>query len=397
MSLRRSIVWGVAVSTAFATILPIAAAVPSAGKRRRSHAKPAITTVMYLVNTPDAIASFRAHADEVSIAAPQCFTMDAQGFVGGQVPPEVAAIAAAHHVALMPLVTNRGFSQPLIHTVLDTPASRARAIRYLIYYARRDGYLGFQFDYEHIHYTYRRRFSAFFREAARAFHRHRLKLSIAVVGRLSDAPALGSAPGGYADWGGVYDYRAIGRAADFVSIMAYPEHAGFSGPGPLAGYDWVQKVLAYALARIPARKVSLGVPIYGVQWTPVASGKAQPASFAQDNAGDAHLHWKVHSVAYDTIAQLLAGGPAQWDAATHTHFIAAAADGGAQTWYEDAASLKAKLALVRRHRLPGISAWRLGMEDPAIWPLLAREFRIRHPRAPAARGDFAQRSAAAAR
>lgn len=391
MHIRRpfaALLASVAVSLAWGAPVP---------RRAPRRAKPAITTLMYIVNTPDSIASFRAHAAEVSIAAPQCFTMDAGGFVGGQVPPEVAAIAAEYHVALMPLVTNRGFSQPLIHTVLDTPASRARAIRYLIYYARRDGYLGFQFDYEHIHYTYRRRFTAFFREAALAFHRAHLQLSIALVGRLSDVHDLASAPGGYADWGGAYDYRAIGRAADFVSVMAYPEHAGFSGPGPLAGYDWVQKVLAYTLARIPARKVSLGVPIYGIRWTPVA-GHAQSAAFAQDNVGDAHLRWSVHSVAYADLVSALAADPPQWDAVTRTHYLTQpAAGGGAQVWYEDAASLQAKLALMRRDRLPGISAWRLGMEDPAIWTLLARDYRIRHPRPLAVRGDFAQRSAAAAR
>lgn len=377
-----------------ATVL---AAVPAHPRRARRAVKPAITTLMYIVNTPESIASFRAHAGEVSIAAPQCFTMDAGGFVSGQVPPEVAEVAAEQHVALMPLVTNRGFSQPLMHTVLDTPASRARAIRYLIYYARRDGYLGFQFDYEHIHYTYRRRFSAFFQEAAAAFHRHHLQLSIAVVGRLADANTLAAAPGGYADWGGVYDYRAIGRAADFVSVMAYPEHAGFSGPGPLAGYDWVQQVLRYTLARIPARKVSLGVPIYGIQWKAIAPSRARQAAFAQDNEGQAHLRWAVRSVSFQTIAQLMTAAPVRWDADTHTHYLAwPKAEGDRQVWYEDAASLTAKLDLVRQDHMPGISAWRMGMEDPAIWPLLARTYRIRHPHPSAARGTFTQRSQTAA-
>jgi hypothetical protein len=40
-----------------------------------------------------------------------------------------------------------------MHTVLDAPESRASAIRYLVYYALRDGYLGFHFDFENIHYT----------------------------------------------------------------------------------------------------------------------------------------------------------------------------------------------------------------------------------------------------
>ncbi len=95
--------------------------------------KPAITTLIYLVNRPDSIAAFRAHADRISIIAPQTFSMDARGFIGGEVPPEVLRIAAEKRVAVMPLVVNRGFNQPLMHTVLDAPESRARAIRYLAY------------------------------------------------------------------------------------------------------------------------------------------------------------------------------------------------------------------------------------------------------------------------
>ena len=121
--------------------------------------------------------------------------MDAQGFILGDVPPEVLRIAREKHVAVVPLVTNRGFNQPLMHTVLDTAESRARAIRYLLYYALRDGYRGFQFDYENIHYTYRDKFTVFFREAAREFHKHRLELSIAVVGRYDDSRNSNS-PGG---------------------------------------------------------------------------------------------------------------------------------------------------------------------------------------------------------
>ena len=95
--------------------------------------RPALTTVMYMVDRPAAIASFQSNWRCVSIIAPQSFTMDAQGFISGDVPAPVLETAREHRVAIMPLVTNHGFSQPLMHTVLDAPASRARAIRYLVY------------------------------------------------------------------------------------------------------------------------------------------------------------------------------------------------------------------------------------------------------------------------
>ena len=236
--------------------------------------RPELTTILYLVNRPAAIASFQANWRGVSIIAPQCFSMDAQGFIAGEVPPAVAQTAREHGIALMPLVVNRGFNQPLMHTVLDSPELRARAIRYLLYYALRDGYIGFQFDYENIKYFYRDRFSQFFHEAAAAFHRHGRLLSAAVVGTYADDPNAES-PGGYTDWSGVYDYSRLGRDADFLSIMAYPQHAAFSGPGPLAGLPWVRKIVDYTRSRMPARKISLGVPLYGYHWDGGGAGRSR--------------------------------------------------------------------------------------------------------------------------
>src|SRR5215469_7816036 len=229
------------VSKPTCALLALAAAA-AAGTGSR---KPEITTLMYLVNRADSIASFRAHADRISIIAPQTFSMDDKGFIEGEVPAEVLRVAVENHVAVMPLVTNRGFKQPLMHTVLDEPEARARAIRYLIYYALRDGYLGFQFDYENIHYTYRDKFTVFFHEAAQEFHRHRLQLSAAIVGRLDDTRNSNS-PGGYDDWSGVYDYREMGKWADFISVMAYAEHGASADPGPVAGLPWVRTIAQYS-------------------------------------------------------------------------------------------------------------------------------------------------------
>lgn len=360
--------------------------------------KPAVTTVMYLVNRPNSVASFQQHWQGVSIVAPQSFTMDAQGFVSGEVPSAVLETARRHNVAVMPLVTNAGFNQPLMHTVLDTPESRARAIRYLLYYALRDGYIGFQFDYENIKYFYRDKFTLFFHEAAQEFHKHRLLLTAAVVGKYSD-DRNSESPGGFDDWSGVYDYRALGRDADFLSIMAYPQHAGFSDPGPLAGLPWVQKIVEFTRRNMPARKISLGVPLYGFHWVKAAPGeKPATAAFVQDNAGPAVKKWKGKSSIYSASADVITKVAPEWNDTERAYRVAfTAADGDHELWYEDARSLSPKLELVAAERLPGISAWVLGQEDPAIWDLLAREYRVRHPRSPLARGSFDARAKRAAR
>jgi spore germination protein YaaH len=344
--------------------------------------KPEITTLIYLVNRRDCIDSFRAHADKISIIAPQTFSMDAQGFVMGEVPPDVMAIAREHHVAVTPLVVNRGFNQPLMHTVLDTPESRARAIRYLIYYALRDGYQGFQFDYENIHYTYRDKFTVFFREAAREFHRHHLELSAAVVGRLDDTRNSNS-PGGYDNWSGVYDYAEMGKVADFISVMAYAEHGATADPGPVAGLPWVTAIAQYSAGTIPARKISLGVPFYGMRW--------------EADATQARKWQRGRSARYSDAAAAIPKADMLWDDRENAPHVSFDNNGRkTELWFENTQSLEAKLHLAHDMGFRGISAWVIGQEDPAFWDSLG-EWTVRHPRRELASGSLDERSKRAAR
>lgn len=344
------------------------------------------TTLIYTTNRRDAIADFRAHAAKVSIIAPQTFSMDAQGFIMGEVPAEIMQIAAENHVAVMPLVTNRGFLQPLMHTVLDTPASRARAIRYLLYYALRDGYLGFQFDYENIHYTYRDKFTLFFREAAREFHRHHLQLSAAIVGRYNESRNSNS-PGGWDNWSGVYDYTELGKHADFLSVMAYAEHGATANPGPVAGLPWVRSIAEYSARTISARKVSLGVPFYAMRWD--AADPADPAAKGRK--------WRGRSARYSDAATAMKTTQSVWDEKENSpHLSFDVNSRRTELWYEDARSLELKMQLAWDLGFPGISCWALGQEDPAFWTSLD-SWTVRHPRTAAPPGTFDQRSKRAAR
>lgn len=364
-----------------------------------STTKPRITTLMYLVSRTASLESFQQHANQVSIIAPQCFAMDAEGFVSGEVSPAVLEVARQNKVALMPLVTNRGFNQDLMHTMLDTPESRLRVIRYLLFYALRDGYIGFQFDFENIKYTYRDRFTAFFHEAAREFHRHDLLLSAAVVGKYSEDRDSES-PGGFENWSGVYDYHALAKDADFLSIMAYPQHAGFSDPGPIAGLPWVNKIVEFTLSNIPAGKVSLGVPLYGVLWTSIDTGTAAQSNFVEDNEGSKIKKWKTSTASWpDVIPEFQKTHQAIWDETEQSHWFDLSDNSSRGiAWYEDKQSLAPKLKLAADRKLGwGISAWVMGQEDPEFWTMLSENYRIAHLKTPQVVGTDSRRAFIAAR
>jgi spore germination protein YaaH len=251
----------------------------------------------------------------------------------------------------VPLVVNPGFRPEPILEVLAFPERQARAIASLVSRATAEGWAGVQFDFEHIPASARDRYSDFVRAAARAFRAAGLSLSVAVVAQHSEEPGA-YLPGFWEEWAGVFDYAALGAAADFLSLMTYDQHTPLTGPGPVAGLPWVQAVLAHALARVPPGKISLGIPLYYRAWR--SRGEPGYGGFQEAQA----------------LREML-GVPARWDAVQRSPHFVAAGDGTVTTvWYEDARSVAERLALVRRNGLRGFSAWVLGQEDPAVWTLL---------------------------
>lgn len=324
-------------------------------------AQPLATTVFYYVEEPAALASALTHLNRSSIIAPQVFVMDAEGFVFGEVNPELLEAARQRQVAVMPLVINRGFDQAVIHAVLDDPAKMQRAIRYLLHYASRDDYWGVQFDFENIHASYRHRYNLFVEEAARQFHRRGRKLSVAVVAKHSDHPQH-YAESTWTNWAGVFDYATLSRAADFLSVMTYDQHNQFTPPGPVAGVPWIKRVVEYALTRVPPQKLSLGIPLYFRSW----SGAGRQGGYG----GFPELVPMLHR----------AGVVAAWDAAQQVPWLRYQADGVEhEVWYEDVRSFQVKLELVQTYRLQGFSAWVIGQEDPRIWREISERVRIRRP------------------
>jgi len=67
-------------------------------------------------------------------------------------------------------------------------------------------------------------------------------------------------------WQGSYDYEELGKLADYMMLMAYDEHYEGSEAGPVAGIEFVEASIQYALNYVPNNKIVLGVPFYGRYW-----------------------------------------------------------------------------------------------------------------------------------
>lgn len=305
--------------------------------------------------------SLQSHASGITVLAPQCFPIDGDGFIHGALPPRALAAARDAKLAIMPLVFNQGFDRPTVTALLHSKAAQERAVEYIGYLAKRDNVVGFQIDLENIDPADQRLFSQFVKRAAARLHYNGRLLSVAVTPRFSDAgPGThrrGEIPAG--EWSAAFDYRALSRYADFITLMTYDHSVRTGPPGPIAGYGWVKSALRYAVRRVPRSKLLLGVPLYGREWT------------ANDDEGSAS-----RSLTSKDVRELIERPEVivQWNAKWRSPWFEYN-DGSAlrTVWFEDTRSLKEKISLMRQYQLRGFAAWRLGDEGAEFWPLADEE------------------------
>ena len=125
----------------------------------------------------------------------------------------------------------------------------------------------------------------------------------------------------------------------------------------------IRRVLEYALTEMPAGKILMGFSNYAYDWT--LPWKQGTAARVLSNAGAQELaasRWaEIH---YDQTAG------AAWfnytDTAGRRHVV----------WFEDARSIRARLALVEEYGLAGISIWTADRLWRPIFALLEERFGV---------------------
>ncbi len=334
---------------------------------RLSHEIPVATShseaLFYSVPGTASLNSFRDNAARVSLIAPQVFSLDRRGHLKGTLPPELWAVARERHVPVMPVVINAGFSRLGAHYMLRSPAARDRAVGNLVEAARSMNLVGWQIDFEGMLASDRPYLSRFVAEASRSLHHADKMLSVAVAARIHDTPNEN-----FHTYSGVYDYKALSQSADFLSVMAYPEHDRHTGAGPLASYPWVQQVIEHVLESVPASKLSLGMPSYETDW-----GQHRVKERFARRVGHHIRHFFRWVFKAFTRNHSSDHGDTElkWDPVLRSSYrVAGEGIHRHVTWIEDERSFEAELELVRQYHLRGFSVWRIGLEDPHIWAYL---------------------------
>jgi len=302
----------------------------------------------------EGIASLKKNADKIDILAPQFFSVTSNMKISGKIDAQLGkAIQQAksknNKIKVMPLIVNYGFKQNIMHKLLTSPADQTAVVQGLVYIAKKNKYIGWQFDFENISYLDRDLYSVFVEKTAEALHKNNLILSVAAVSRYVDYEDTSA----FKNWGGVFDYARLAKAVDFISLMTYDDPESI---GPVASLPYIENVLTYVKDKIPAEKLSLGIPLYYWGWSQDPFKKIT-ASGTYDRLLKIRSNFR-HSIGFDNVL----------GAAWLTYFWQ-----GRQykLWYQDKQGFQDKLDIIRRNNFRGFSAWVLGVEDPAIWTALS--------------------------
>jgi spore germination protein YaaH len=303
----------------------------------------------YYVATATGRADLAAHAHQIDVLTPDFYGLGGDGQLHSSVDTQALAIARQAGVEVQPLVTNLNFDGDKAHDVIAAPTGAASTADNLVAEARNRGYRGYQLDFENLHAGDRDGFSRFSATLGQRLAAAGLKYSAAVI------PRKGSASGGVLSIlpqsSGVYDYQALSKDSGWLSLMAYDQHTTGTSPGPVAGLDWVRQLLDGTSTGVEPDRLFLGVPLYYRDWTLGGDTSVGPYGEAVQIAVD-------H------------GAGVGWDFDAGSAFIRYNREGADHVlWMDTRTSLAMKVAVARERRFAGVSAWRLGFEDPGFWSL----------------------------
>lgn len=260
--------------------------------------------------------------------------------------PQQNTVVYANDNGIIPLavvhnIYNGSFDKELLHNMLSNKDKRETLIRNILVEIVRNGYGGVNVDFENIGREDKDLFTMFVQELKDVLSRHGYITTVCVPAKTGDKYV--------SSWNYAFDYEKIGKAADYIIIMAYDEHYMSSKPGAIASVNWVKDVLDYATLIVDPNKIILGLALYGYDWSN-AKGTAVPAK-------------NCERLAYENNAKI------EWDKQTMSpHFAYTKNSVYHEVWYENNDSLRVKIDLARKYKLAGTGYWRLGLEINGLLP-----------------------------
>ncbi|MBE5735487.1 MAG: LysM peptidoglycan-binding domain-containing protein [Clostridiales bacterium] len=248
----------------------------------------------------------------------------------------------ARNSGVKPLMTvtnigGDGFSGDIAHELFVSENATNNFVSNVLDIMAREGYYGLNVDFEYLHPEDRQLYNDFLANLSTVLHQNGYILAVAVAPKTSD------------NMQGVlyeaHDYMRIGEVSDIVIIMTYEWGYLYGDPQAISPIDKIDQVISYAVTRIPSNKILLGVSNYAYDWQ-LPYIKGEPARYLSNTQALDLAREKGSTIKFDSRAM----SPFfNYYTPTNQHVV----------WFEDVRTLNAKLQLVDRYNLAGISIWNI--------------------------------------
>ena len=267
---------------------------------------------------------------------------------------ETAKSYGVSPVLLLSTLTDEGvFNNNLSSRLFSDTVLQDTLIENLIDTALSKGYEGIEIDFEFIPKDDASGYVAFLKRLKAELEGEGLPLFVALAPKTSD-----DQPGLLYEG---HDYRGRGDVADFVILMTYEWGYQFGPPLAVAPIRSVERVVEYAVSVIDSEKILLGIPNYGYDWPlPYVKGQTEAKGISNVDA---------------LIIALDNGAEIKFDTDAMTPYFNYVKEGIEHVvWFENARSIEAKLELVKKYSLGGISIWQIMRFFPQLYGVLKSKF-----------------------
>jgi spore germination protein YaaH len=308
----------------------------------------------------EGVASVKSNPKKWHTISPVWYTPNRNGTLNKQSTYKNATlmdIAKKNSIAIMPSIAL--FDPQILSDILN--GNLDRHVDEIVQEVVKNGFAGIDLDYETTYLKDKEKLVELVTKLATKLHANNKKLSFTALPKIDDRKIYSYLPETHE----AQDWAAIGAVVDEFRIMAYDYTGqGSKQPGPLSPYVWNELLIQYAIARMPAEKVILALPLYAHGWpTPTSSNLAGKNNDQSLSSGEFK---NTISPQHDNIAYMK----------THSAYFRETYD----PWYKevrvevkyngvkrvlyylDKKAINDRLQLASKYGIKGVCYWRIGGE-----------------------------------
>ncbi|HVA95279.1 MAG TPA: glycosyltransferase [Candidatus Dormibacteraeota bacterium] len=310
-----------------------------------------LRAAFYVSWDPSSLAALQQHYRSIDVLIPErLHSITATGRMDIEADPKLAAWQQSLQqtsnieIPTMPLMNNSDGTNWLtdeMAAMLKNPAARQHLAQQAVQYIAQHHYAGLVVDFEEVPGKSQKDFTQFIAELAADLHNENLKLMVCL-------PA--------ADW--AYNYAAIGKTSDAIILMNYDQHWLTSAPGPIAAQDWFVRNIETITKLVPPQKLMMGIANYAYDW-PLNRGRKT------------HEQTRAESFQESVVASTESDAQVEFDPdSLNPHYSYSDEHNIThQVWMLDGVTAYNELRAAERFGVQGTALWRLGSEDPSLWPI----------------------------